>query len=127
MPRRDSLIALVFLEALLWFFVTGTLFVPGLRMLSPFGAVFGSVQVTLVQVVNIGALALAFIVGMRSRTWQGAIALNLIASAPAVLLTTLTYHLESNVDMALLYLVAPLAALGWCGWLLRFVRAELAD
>jgi hypothetical protein len=76
--------------------------------------------------VSIAVLALALIVGMLSRGWQGAIALNLIASAPTVIVMALFGRSGPNLDTMLLSLVAPLAALGWFGWLLRFVRAEFA-
>jgi len=127
MSHRDRLIALIFLEALLWLFVTETLILPFQPDLTSFGATLGSHSLTLYQIANIGALALAFIIGMRSRAWQGAIALNLLASAPAVILAALTFRLGVNTGAELLALIGPLAALGWFGWLLRYARVELAS
>ena len=75
---------------------------------------------------SLGTLALSIVIGAISRGWQGAITLNLIASLPAALLALVVFHASSNGGIGTLYLLAPLAALGWFGWLLRFVRAEFA-
>ncbi len=120
MSRRSALIALVCFEASLWLLASRMLFLP-------YTFVVGSVAITLFQVINLGALALALIIGMMSSAWQGAIALNLIANAPTIFVMALFGRIGSNLDTVLLSFVASLAVLGWCGWLLRFVRAELAD
>lgn len=126
MARRNMLIALVCLEAVLWLVVTGTHIVPFLPDLSLFSATLASNSVSLFQLVNVVVLALAFIIGMLSQSWQGAIALNLLASAPTVIVMSLAVRLGANLDSEVFSFMAPLAVLGWFGWLLRFARAEFA-
>lgn len=122
MARRGWLIMLMIVEALLWCAANGLSFVRITHIFDPL-----TERSTPVFMLSfIGTLALSIVIGAISRGWQGAIALNLIASLPAALLAVVVFHASSNGGIGTLYLLAPLAALGWFGWLLRFVRAEFA-
>ena len=119
--RRNRLIALICGEAFLWIIGTQAFVVLPLDRRT-----IGSTAVTLIQMARTVALALALIFGMQSRAWQAAIALNLLACAPAVIAMALTAHPDTIEALALVNLIVPLAGLGWCVWLLRFVHAEFA-
>jgi hypothetical protein len=120
--RRAWLILLMSVEALFWLATVGT---PAGRFdPRPYAVTPGAVQWMLVVLQVALMVAPAIVIGALSRTWQGAVALNLIASLPAVLLVGLWRANPYNMEASMLGLMAPLAAFGLFGWLLRFVRAE---
>ena len=123
MSRRDQLIGLMALEALLWMFFimqsapgpTSTIFV----------TLFGASIFPLGLLLLVAVCALPIIIGALSHRWQGAIALNLIASLPALVFSFPGFS-PQMFGANSLYILAPLAALGFFGWLLRFVRVEFS-
>lgn len=124
MGRRGWLIVCVIVEMLLLLWDTSA----PLHVL-PYGFgvfVIGGVTTSVASLLTAVPYALAIVVGALSRRWQGAIALNLIALLPAFLVIMFVSSATgSNLGSALFLFAEPLAALGWTGWLLRFVRAEL--
>lgn len=126
MSRRDKLIGLMCVEALVWLAAS-------LVSLEPAGQPDITVMVRTPLVGLIFALALialrfapAVWIGALSRQWQGAIALNLIAIAPAFALAT-AWGGAIAFGASGLAVFGVAAALGFLGWLLRFVRLEFAE
>lgn len=124
MHRRAWLISLVVAEALLWAVASGFPFFRFTSLSLFYVAVAGTI-LPLVVVLNIVALSIPVLIGALSRTWQSAVALNVIASLLTVILTLVVVH-NNGIFSLIEGATAPLAALGWFGWLLRFVRAEFA-
>lgn len=125
MGRRDRLIGLIVVEALLWMFMMSQSAASGPD--STISATLFGVRIfPLGLALLIAVCALPIIIGALSRSWQGAIALNLIASLPALVFYVLGFS-SQGFGAELLYILTPLAALGWFGWLLRFVRAEFSE
>jgi hypothetical protein len=122
--RRDRLIGLLVLEALLLLFFMAQLAAPG-STATVFVTLSGARIFPLVLLLTIAVCALPIIIGALSHRWQGAIALNVIASLPALVLSIFGSGLQTP-SVNVLILPATLAALGWFGWLLRFVRAEFS-
>ncbi len=123
MGRRDKLIALTVILGLLWLFVTAEQSSPGpsasLRV--------GAAMVSLLLAPLLIAWALAVVIGALCRNWQSAVALNLLASLPALALALVFSAAPLATTSAVLDIAAPLAALGWLGWLLRSLRVEFND
>ncbi len=119
MNRRRWLMGLVVADALCWVINVAPSLIGGWwnpsivingRMLS--GLLFG-VMVVLFPMV----------IGAFCTRWQAAVALPVIAAAPAILVSLVTTPVTvQNVQ----FLVLLPAALGGVGWLLRYARAEFA-
>ena len=123
MSRRVKLIALICIEALAWFASIA------LRTFSGGHIELGtSPLIPVFQLVSLALLFLpAILIGMASRQWQAAIALNVVAILPAVALDTVTpSYLRPPFGLQGFTLFAVIAALGLFGWLLRFARAEFS-
>ena len=121
MSHRDRLIALTVVVALLWLFATA------LQPTSGPAVMFwvGDGVILLTPLVGLIAYALAALIGALSRRWQSAVALNLLAGLPALALVALT-TVRLSFGLPTLDIMAPLAALGWLGWLLRSLRVEFS-
>ena len=81
------------------------------------------------ELVSLALLFLpAILIGLVSRQWQGAIALNVVAILPAIALAMVapSYQRYPAFGVQGFTLVVAIAALGFFGWLLRFVRAEFS-
>lgn len=126
MSRRDKLIGLMCVEALVWLATSlmslGPAGQPHIRVMIQ--APLLALLVTLVQAALLFAPAVW--IGALSRQWQGAVALNLIAIAPAFALTSIV-GVGGFGGYGSLSTFGIVAALGFAGWLLRFVRVEFAE
>lgn len=125
MSRRDKLIGLMCVEALVWLaaslmsiYPAGQMHVTVTVQAPQVGLIFGLAQIAL-------RFAPAVWIGALSRQWQGAIGLNLIAIAPAFALAN-AWGGSSAFGAGGLSVFGIAAVLGLLGWLLRFVRAEFA-
>lgn len=124
MSRRDKVIALLCIEALVWLGVGAIQTFSGAHI-----ALENGVVVAIFGLVSLALLFLpAILIGMLSRQWQAAIALNVIAILPAVALAAVAspYQRFPAFGMQGFTFVGAIAALGFFGWLLRFVRAEFS-
>jgi len=112
---------LTVIVALVWLFVTSLQSLPGPGLTVR----IGDTMLSLTPAPGLVACALAALIGAQCRRWQSAIALNLFASLPALALAVMTTTPERySFASAALDIAAPLAALGWLGWLLRSLPAE---
>ncbi len=123
MSQRVKLIALICAEALVWLTSIALRTFPD-----------GHIELgasALIPIFNLVSLALLFLpailIGMVSRQWQAAIALNVLAMLPAVALATVApAYQRPPFGLQGFTLFTAIAALGLFGWLLRFVRAEFS-
>ena len=125
MQHRAWIVTLLVVEALLWVVVADFPYSGNLTHISPhlLALTLAGIQISLLFALNVAALVIAALIGALSRSWQSAIALNIIASLLAFVYLLMVAHIEP-LFLLIEGAIAPLAALGWFGWLLRFVRAE---
>ncbi|HZC05331.1 MAG TPA: hypothetical protein VE338_06795 [Ktedonobacterales bacterium] len=128
MSRRDKLIGLMCVEALVWLATSVMQMYPESQ--PRFAITYGGAAIIgmMFAVIQVALLfAPAVLIGTLSRQWQGSIALNMLAIAPAFALAVAGQPYAQRFGGLPLAAFAVVAALGFLGWLLRFVRLEFTD
>jgi hypothetical protein len=114
------LIALVVIEATLALVIYRAPYSPGVTF------VIGGTQARLIAILDILTLVIGVVIGALCRTWQGAIALAMLASLPTVIQDVFMRRLTVGTNIDTVYLMTPFIVASLLGWFLRYANAEIS-